>query len=137
MPIQVDTDRFFSNSSIANSEALLTYAIDYSLELSSRSPSEFTQHKIVWWIHHNWDTVENVDAKFASSLLEIWYNYHKSLWTYCSGSPKALFPLTHDETSDLAHLTKMDAINTIIRGDLCVMDYQKNSLMLRMSSRSL
>uniref|UniRef100_A0A452YC35 Midasin n=1 Tax=Aegilops tauschii subsp. strangulata TaxID=200361 RepID=A0A452YC35_AEGTS len=78
-----------------------------------------------------------VDAKFASSLLEIWYNYHKSLWTYCSGSPKALFPLTHDETSDLAHLTKMDAINTIIRGDLCVMDYQKNSLMLRMSSRSL
>uniref|UniRef100_M8BCY6 Midasin n=1 Tax=Aegilops tauschii TaxID=37682 RepID=M8BCY6_AEGTA len=143
--IQIDSSQI--RQSIANSEALLTYAIDYSLELSSRSPSEFTQHKIVWWIHHNWDTVENVDAKFASSLLEIWYNYHKSLWTYCSGSPKvflldftyssALFPLTHDETSDLAHLTKMDAINTIIRGDLCVMDYQKNSLMLRMSSRSL
>ncbi|KAM3408334.1 hypothetical protein ACQJBY_001473 [Aegilops geniculata] len=133
--IQMDSSEI--RQSIANSESLLTYAIDYSLELSSRSPLEFTQHKLVWWIHNVWDTVENVDAKFASSLLEIWYNYHTSLWTYCSGSPKAMFPLTHDETSDLAHLTKMDAINTIIRGDLCVMDYRKNSLMLRMSSRSL
>ncbi|KAI5016290.1 hypothetical protein ZWY2020_006141 [Hordeum vulgare] len=133
--IQIDSSEI--RQSIARSEALLTYAIDYSLELSSRSPLEFTQHKIVLLIHHAWDTFENVDAKFASSLLEIWYNYHTSLWTYCSGSPKAPFPFSHDETSDLAHLTKMDAISTIIRSDLCVMDYQKNSLMLRMSSKSL
>jgi midasin len=72
----------------------------------------------------------------------MWYNYHTSLWTYCSGSPKvflldltynfknillynhdcstdlihfqALLPITHDETCDLAHLTKMDAIHTIM-----------------------
>jgi hypothetical protein len=29
-----------------------------------------------------------VHVKVASSLLEMWYNYHTSLWTYCSGSPK-------------------------------------------------
>ncbi|CAM0956904.1 unnamed protein product [Alopecurus aequalis] len=122
---------------IANSEALLNYSMDYSLELSSRSPLDFTQHQIIWWINDAWATVDNVHVKVASSLLEMWYNYHKSLWTYCSGSPKALLPITHDETCDLAHLTKMDAIDTIIQGDLCVMDYKKNCLMLRMSSRNL
>lgn len=111
--------------------------MDYSLESSSRSPLEFTQHQIIWWIHHAWATVDNVHVKVASSLLEMWYNYHTSLWTYCSGSPKGLFSVTHDETCDLAHLTKMDAINTIIQEDLCVMDYQKNRLMLRVSSRNL
>uniref|UniRef100_A0ACD5WZY3 Uncharacterized protein n=1 Tax=Avena sativa TaxID=4498 RepID=A0ACD5WZY3_AVESA len=122
---------------IADSEALLMYAMDYSLELSSRSPLDFVQHQIVWWIYHAWATVDNVQVKVASSLLEMWYNYHTSLWTYCSGIPKALPPITHDATCDLAHLTKLDAINTIIQGDLCVMDYQKNCLMLRMSSRNL
>uniref|UniRef100_A0ACD5ZCK1 Uncharacterized protein n=1 Tax=Avena sativa TaxID=4498 RepID=A0ACD5ZCK1_AVESA len=122
---------------IANSGALLTYAMDYSLELSSRSPLDFVQHQIVWWIYDAWATVDNVHVKVANSLLEMWYNYHTSLWTYCSGSPKALLPITHDETCDLAHLTKMDAINTIIQGDLCVMDYPKNCLMLRVSSRNL
>ncbi|XP_071685110.1 midasin isoform X2 [Lolium perenne] len=122
---------------IANSEALLKYAMDYSLELSSRSPLDFAQHQIFCWIYNAWATVDNVHVKVTSSLLEMWYNYHTSLWTYCSGSPKALLPITHDETCDLAHLTKMDAIHTIIQDDLCVMDYQKNCLMLRMSSRNL
>jgi midasin len=73
---------------IADSEALLMYAMDYSLELSSRSPLDFVQHQIVWWIYHAWATVDNVQVKVASSLLEMWYNYHTSLWTYCSGIPK-------------------------------------------------
>ncbi|KAG8091817.1 hypothetical protein GUJ93_ZPchr0012g21118 [Zizania palustris] len=122
---------------IANTEYLLKYAMDFSLESSSRSPLEFIQHQIIWWIHHAWATVDNVHVKVASSLLEMWYNYHTFLWTYCSGNPKDLFSVTHDETCNLAHLTKMDAIYTIIQRELCVMDYQKNCLMLRISSRNL
>ncbi|XP_062201313.1 midasin-like isoform X2 [Phragmites australis] len=122
---------------IANSKYLLKYAMDYSLESSSRSPLEYTQHQIIWWIHHAWATVDNVHVKVASSILEMWYNYHSFLWTYCSGSPKSLFLVTHDEACDLAHLTKMDAINTIIQQDLRAVDYQRNYLMLRISSRTL
>ncbi|KQJ96949.1 midasin [Brachypodium distachyon] len=131
------TDSSEVHQILANSKALLKYAMDYSLELSSRSPLDFTQHQIMWWIHHAWVTVDNVCARFASALLEMWYNYHTSLWTYCSGSPKVLFTITHNEPYDLAHLTKMDAINTIIQGDLCVMDYQKNCSMHRISSRNI
>lgn len=32
-----------------------------------------------------------VHVKVASSILEMWYNYHTFLWTYCSGRPK-VFP---------------------------------------------
>ncbi|TVU30479.1 hypothetical protein EJB05_22106, partial [Eragrostis curvula] len=122
---------------IVNSEYLLKYAMDYSLESSSRSPLEYIQHQIIWWIHQAWATVDNVHVKVATAILEMWYNYHSSLWTYCSGSPKGLYSVTHDETCDLAHLTKKDAINTILQQDLCVVDYLKNCLMLKISSRSL
>uniref|UniRef100_A0A0E0ISW7 Midasin n=1 Tax=Oryza nivara TaxID=4536 RepID=A0A0E0ISW7_ORYNI len=93
-----------SHQIIANIEYMLKYAMDFQLGSSSRSPFEFTQHQIIWWIHHAWATVDNV---------------------------------THDETCDLAHLTKMDAIDTILQEDLRVMDYQKNRLVLRISSRNL
>uniref|UniRef100_A0A0E0BB98 Midasin n=1 Tax=Oryza glumipatula TaxID=40148 RepID=A0A0E0BB98_9ORYZ len=122
---------------IANIEYMLKYAMDFQLGSSSRSPFEFTQHQIIWWIHHAWATVDNVHVKVASSILEMWYNYHTFLWTYCSGRPKVQFSVTHDETCDLAHLTKMDAIDTILQEDLRVMDYQKNRLVLRISSRNL
>uniref|UniRef100_J3N351 Midasin n=1 Tax=Oryza brachyantha TaxID=4533 RepID=J3N351_ORYBR len=122
---------------IANTEYLLKYAMDFSLRLSSRSPVEFTQHQIIWWIQHAWARVDNVHVKVSSSILEMWYNYHTFLWTYCSGRPKVQFSITHDETCDLAHLTKLDAIDTIIQDNLHVMDYQKNCLVLRISSRSL
>uniref|UniRef100_A0A0E0M8B9 Midasin n=1 Tax=Oryza punctata TaxID=4537 RepID=A0A0E0M8B9_ORYPU len=136
-----------SHQIIANTEYMLKYAMDFSLGSSSRSPFEFTQHQIIWWIHHAWATVDNayklalksyaVHVKVASSILEMWYNYHTFLWTYCSGRPKVQFSVTHDETCDLAHLTKMDAIDTILQEDLRVMDYQKNRLVLRISSRNL
>jgi midasin len=103
-----------SHQIIANIEYMLKYAMDFQLGSSSRSPFEFTQHQIIWWIHHAWATVDNVHVKVASSILEMWYNYHTFLWTYCSGRPKVQFSVTHDETCDLAHLTKMDAIDTIL-----------------------
>ncbi|PVH31778.1 hypothetical protein PAHAL_9G230700 [Panicum hallii] len=121
---------------IVNSGYLLNYAKNYSLGSSSRSPLEYTQHQMIWWIRDAWATVDNVHVEIANSILEMWYNYHSSLWTYCSGSPKIL-PVTQDETCDLAHLTKIDAIDTIIQKDLRVVDYQKNCLMLRISSGNL
>lgn len=33
--------------------------------------------------------------KVASCILEMWYNYHSSLWTYCSGSPKVSLENPH------------------------------------------
>uniref|UniRef100_A0A0D9XKA7 Midasin n=1 Tax=Leersia perrieri TaxID=77586 RepID=A0A0D9XKA7_9ORYZ len=132
---------------IANTEYLLKYAMDFSLGSSSRSPFEFTQHQIIWWIHQAWAKVDNayksafkcyaVHIKVASSILEMWFNYHTFLWTYCSGKPKVQFPVTHDEACDLAHLTKMDAIDTILQEDLHVTDYEKNRLVLRISSRNI
>ncbi|KAF8672677.1 hypothetical protein HU200_049372 [Digitaria exilis] len=121
---------------IMNSEYLLNYAKDYSLQSSSKSPLEYVQHQIISWINDAWATVDNVHVEVANSILEMWYNYHSSLWTYCSGSPKSL-SVVHDETCDLAHLTKMDAINTIMQRDLRVVDYQKNCFMLRISSGNL
>jgi len=91
---------------------------------------------MIWWIHDAWATVDNVHIEIANSILEMWYNYHSSLWTYCSGSPKSL-SVTQDETCDLAHLTKIDAIGTIIQKDLRVVDYRKNCLMLRILSGNL
>uniref|UniRef100_A0A0E0BB97 Midasin n=1 Tax=Oryza glumipatula TaxID=40148 RepID=A0A0E0BB97_9ORYZ len=109
-----------SHQIIANIEYMLKYAMDFQLGSSSRSPFEFTQHQIIWWIHHAWATVDNA-YKLA---LE------------CS-AVHVQFSVTHDETCDLAHLTKMDAIDTILQEDLRVMDYQKNRLVLRISSRNL
>ncbi|GJN20772.1 hypothetical protein PR202_gb08190 [Eleusine coracana subsp. coracana] len=123
---------------IVNSECLLKYAMSYSLESSSRSPLEYIQHQIIWWICQAWDTVDsNVHVKIASVILEMWYNYHSALWTYCSGNPKVLYSVTHDEPCELVHLTKMAAINTIMQQDLHVVDYLKNCIMLRISSRNL
>lgn len=108
-----------------SSEYLLKYTMDYSLRSSSRSPLEYIQHQIIWWIHDNWTNVDNGKkatflffltkliffyvvaynltrescaghAKVASCILEMWYNYHSSLWTYCSGSPKVSLDEPHN-----------------------------------------
>jgi hypothetical protein len=49
----------FTLQIIANSEALIKYAMDYSLELSSSSPLDFAQHQIFCWIYNAWATVDN------------------------------------------------------------------------------
>ena len=50
---------FLTVKIIVNSEYLLNYAKNYSLESSSRSPLEYTQHQMIWWIHDAWATVDN------------------------------------------------------------------------------
>jgi hypothetical protein len=44
---------------LVNSEYLLKYAMDYSLGSSSRSPLDYIQHQIIWWICHDWAKVDN------------------------------------------------------------------------------
>ena len=50
---------FLTVKIIVNSEYLLNYAKNFSLGSSSRSPLEYTQHQMIWWIRDAWATVDN------------------------------------------------------------------------------
>ncbi|KAI5418841.1 hypothetical protein KIW84_043172 [Lathyrus oleraceus] len=59
---------------------LLDTALKFSLSSSSRPPQMFSPLQKILWTLNTWTSMYAVNMKIASFILEIWFNWHESLW---------------------------------------------------------
>ncbi|XP_058750373.1 midasin-like isoform X2 [Vicia villosa] len=59
---------------------LLDAALNFSLSSSSRPPQMFSPHQKILWTLNAWTSMDAVNMKIASFILEMWFNWHESLW---------------------------------------------------------
>ncbi|KAI5418843.1 hypothetical protein KIW84_043172, partial [Lathyrus oleraceus] len=59
---------------------LLDTALKFSLSSSSRSPQMFSPYQKILWTLNAWTSMDAVNMKIASFILEMWFNWHESLW---------------------------------------------------------
>nr|XP_043616414.1 midasin-like [Erigeron canadensis] len=61
---------------------LLESTLKYSINFSSRPPTDFSPYQKVSWILDAWTSVKSAHANISSSVLEMWFNWHTSLWKH-------------------------------------------------------
>ncbi|KAJ1420361.1 P-loop containing nucleoside triphosphate hydrolase [Sesbania bispinosa] len=59
---------------------LLDYALNFSLNFSSRPPQMFSPHQNILWTLNAWPFMDAVNIKIGSFVLEMWFKWHESLW---------------------------------------------------------
>ncbi|WCJ27054.1 Midasin [Euphorbia peplus] len=68
----------------------LKTALNYSLTFSARPPQNFIPHQKLLWTLEAWTSVEAVNIKIASYVLEMWFWWHSTLWNHYSVSVQNL-----------------------------------------------
>ncbi|KAJ3682433.1 hypothetical protein LUZ60_015006 [Juncus effusus] len=131
----LDTSQICQN--ISEASELVQYALNYSLEVSSRSPIEFTPYQIILWIKNAWDSVDSASIRVSSATVQMWFNFHSSLWNRCSGPLKSNIKTSYNEPCQLVHLSKTTALSVMLQDIASISDYEVNCLKLRIASRNI
>ncbi|MCL7041049.1 hypothetical protein MKW94_021074 [Papaver nudicaule] len=125
---------------LSDTSKQLQRALDYSLEFSSRRPSDFVPHQTILWTLGAWESVDLVKRKVATYILDMWFKWHSSLWTYCTEPVKNFLK---DGISDvpLPYMlfipAKIATLDQILQGAFTIKDYAVHCLKLRVGSRNL
>ncbi|KAM7483877.1 hypothetical protein LguiB_008460 [Lonicera macranthoides] len=115
-------------------------ALSFSLNFSSRPPTDFLPHQKILWTLDAWTSVDAVNAKISSFALEMWFRWHTSLWKHCPVIVENLLGLHgHDVLLPdmLFRPVKMITVDKILRSTFAVRDFHMHSLQLRVASRNL
>ncbi|KAF6161323.1 hypothetical protein GIB67_009210 [Kingdonia uniflora] len=113
----------------------LESTMDFSLDFSSRPPTDFVPHQRILWTLDEWESVDS-DAIFVSSVLEMWFNWHSSLWNYC---PKDIKIAGYDSPLPcmLFQSTTATTLDQILHCPCPIKDYEAHCLKLRVVSRHI
>ncbi|KAJ4836844.1 hypothetical protein Tsubulata_018473 [Turnera subulata] len=90
LQVVVLTDPRDTQLALGDVRNLLESAIKYSLTSSARPPQNFIPHQKLLWTIDAWGSVDAVDAKVISYVLELWFWWHSSLWSHGPFSLKNL-----------------------------------------------
>ncbi|KAK9063930.1 hypothetical protein SSX86_017802 [Deinandra increscens subsp. villosa] len=66
----------------------LESTLKFSVDCSSRPPTDFSPHKKILWVLDAWTSVNSADASISSTVMEMWFNWHTSLWKHQSNHEK-------------------------------------------------
>ncbi|RDX86825.1 Midasin, partial [Mucuna pruriens] len=69
-----------SHQAVGHVSNLLESALKFSLSFSSRPPQMFLPHQKILWTLNAWASVDAVNLKIASFILEMWFKWHESMW---------------------------------------------------------
>ncbi|XP_026437070.1 midasin-like [Papaver somniferum] len=136
--ILVDEEELYL--ALSDTSKHLQRALDYSLEFSSRCPTDFVPHKTILWTLDAWESVDLVKRKVATYILDMWFKWHSSLWTYCSEPVKNF---SKDDICDVPFPymlflpAKIATLDQILQGAFTIKDYAVHCLKLRAGSRYL
>ncbi|XP_050383797.1 midasin isoform X3 [Argentina anserina] len=119
----------------------LKYALDFSLDYSSRPPQVFSPHQKILWILDEWSSVNAANVKMVSFVLELWFRWHQSLWSYRPLSVES-FSRTDDyniRVPDMLLLPVVTAtVSEIVQSSTsAIQNYYAGSLKLRVASSNL
>ncbi|KAI3970128.1 hypothetical protein MKW92_029744 [Papaver armeniacum] len=136
--ILVDEEELYP--ALSDTSKHLQRALDYSLEFSSRCPTDFVPHKTILWTLDAWESVDLLKRKVATYILDMWFKWHSSLWTYCSEPVKNF---SKDDICDVPFPymlflpAKIATLDQILQGAFTIKDYAVHCLKLRVGSRNI
>ncbi|XP_048233780.1 midasin isoform X2 [Ricinus communis] len=119
---------------------MLESALKYSLTFSARPPQNFVPHQNILWTLEAWASVDAVNAKVISYVLEMWFWWHSSLWNHC---PVSVEGCTRVDGYDipipamLAQSVKTASVIDIMKSSFSIKDCFAFSLKLKLASHNL
>ncbi|TKY64312.1 Midasin protein [Spatholobus suberectus] len=84
--------------------SLLDFALKFSLSFSSRPPQMFSPHQKILWTLNAWESVDAVNLKIASFILEMWFKWHESMWVCFPKFVKNFAKIDGFDTIALPHI---------------------------------
>ncbi|KAI3766421.1 hypothetical protein L2E82_16478 [Cichorium intybus] len=119
---------------------LLESTMKFSLNFSSRPPTDFSPYQKISWVLEAWTSVNNAHASISSTVLEMWFNWHSSLWKHHSNREKK--NLSQLGNSDLVPDMLFQPVATlsldkILGHPISIKDLNAHSLKLGVASRNL
>ncbi|XP_057535568.1 midasin isoform X3 [Amaranthus tricolor] len=127
-------------SLLSGSYDSLQHSMDFSISLSSRSPLDFVPHQEMLWILDAWMTVPEVSQKLVTSVLDMWFKWHSSLWSCPIVSNKELvrtdtYGFMLPDT--LVKPLKIDTVQNILQTTFVIKDYRFHCFKLRVASSNI
>ncbi|XP_049392138.1 midasin isoform X1 [Solanum stenotomum] len=116
---------------------LIKSAMDFSLNFSSRPPTDFSPHQKILWTLDAWRSTDRASEQISSFVLEMWYIWHLSLWTPTVAENLSWHKCDDILPDELFKPSKMAAIQKILFGTFAIRDYPVHSLKMRAASRYL
>ncbi|XP_052724837.1 midasin isoform X1 [Vigna angularis] len=83
---------------------LLDFALKFSLSFSSRPPQMFVPHQKILWTLNAWASVDAVNLKIASFILEMWFKWHETVWVWFPKFIKNFVKIDGFGTTALPHM---------------------------------
>ncbi|WVZ15742.1 hypothetical protein V8G54_013308, partial [Vigna mungo] len=83
---------------------LLDFALKFSLSFSSRPPQMFVPHQKILWTLNAWASVDAVNLKIASFILEMWFKWHETVWVWFPKFNKNFVKIDGFGTTALPHM---------------------------------
>ncbi|KAJ9568543.1 hypothetical protein OSB04_004509 [Centaurea solstitialis] len=119
---------------------LLESTLKFSLNLSSRPPTDFSPYQKISWILDAWTSVNSAHASVSSTVLEMWFNWHTSLWKNQLSREKNI--LSQKGSAGLVPDMIFQPVATlsldkILRSPIGIKDLNAHSLKLGVASRNL
>ncbi|KAJ3690228.1 hypothetical protein LUZ61_019392 [Rhynchospora tenuis] len=118
---------------ISETSKLVEYALNYSLEFSSKSPVELAPLRTILWIQERAASVDSLCTRIATATMQIWYSYHSFLWNCFSGPLKGFY----NEPCHLTRLSKTGALATVLQDTASIRDYDMSCRKLKIVLRNL
>ncbi|KAJ4717838.1 Midasin [Melia azedarach] len=119
---------------------LLESALKYSLNSSTRPPQTFVPHQKLLWTLDAWMSMDAVNVKVASFVLEMWFWWHSFLWSYHPASLMS-FSKTAKDNIPLPQLlvqpVKTAVVFQILQSIFSIKDYSVYGLKLKVASHNL
>lgn len=118
----------------------LRFALNFSLKVSSRTPTDFLPHQRMLWMLDAWTSMDAANVRIASLVMEMWFRWHSSLWGYCYFSFKNFSRIDAYDISLpdlLLQPVKTAIIDQILKSTSAIKDYTMQCLKLRVISRYL
>lgn len=118
----------------------LEYALKFSLASSSRPPQMFLPHQRLLWILDAWTVMDQVTAKVAGLVLEMWFRWHQSLWICQTPNVQSFSKAEGYDipVPDMLFLPVMMAtVNQILRKRTVIKEFFSRSLELKAASCNL
>ncbi|CBI35900.3 unnamed protein product, partial [Vitis vinifera] len=125
---------------LSSASDLLEYAMNFSLNFSSRPPTIFLPHQKFLWTLDAWESVNAVSAKIVSFVLEMWFRWHSSLWINHPASVKNFSKIDAYDIplpAMLVQPVKTATIFQILESRFAIKDYHLHCLKLRVASHNL
>ncbi|XP_073126022.1 midasin isoform X2 [Henckelia pumila] len=114
----------------------LESCLNFSLNYSSRPPTDFVPHQKIIWTLDAWASVDRATEKISSFISEMWLKWHVTLWETCPMLAEipghdTLFP------HKLFRPLKSVLVNHILQNTASVREYPAHLLKLRVASHNI